>query len=56
MSAPAQTILRPSILNGPATASGLRVSLPYLAFSKSVNPGQVLEVRIRAQRLPGLIP
>lgn len=34
----------------------LRVSIPYLAFSKSVTPGGVVEVRIEAAKLPGLIP
>lgn len=34
----------------------LRVSIPFLGFSKPTAAGQRVEVRIAAQRLPGLIP
>lgn len=34
----------------------LRVSIPYLGFSRSVSPGQQIPVQIKSQRAPALIP
>jgi hypothetical protein len=40
-----------------ATASQhLRISIPYLAFSKRVAPGALEDVRVEALRIPSLIP
>jgi hypothetical protein len=38
------------------TEMSLRITIPYLGFSKQVAAGQVESVRVEAQRLPSLIP
>ena len=41
----------------PAESSDtLRVSIPYLGFSRAVRPGQAVAVQIKSQRSPALIP
>jgi hypothetical protein len=46
-----------AVLFTDATASQyLRISLPYLGFSKRVAPGAVEDVRVAALRIPSLIP
>ena len=42
--------------SGYGGSSGLRISIPYLGFSRAVSAGQVIEVRVKAQTLPGLLP
>jgi len=39
-----------------STFQEFRVSLPFLGFSKRAAAGQRIEVEVKAQRLPGLIP
>jgi hypothetical protein len=39
-----------------STFQEFRVSVPFLGFSKRAAAGQRIEVEVKAQRLPGLIP